>query len=110
MTHACKKDNLQSAMCKFWECHNAYCPNYAGHGVLLGILEIEWDVFGQHSCRRCGAFVRESRAAEAPWARAVAWTALGVILSLWAGWDFVGVILGAAAGLLLCLLAELRGS
>lgn len=101
-------------MCKVWECNNACCPNYAGNGILLGVTEIEWDVFGQHECRRCGAFVRESAGIKAPWSRPLASTALGAMLGVWAGWGLAGgltgALLGSAAGLLLCLLIELRGS
>ena len=109
MTHACKKDNLKNAVCKFWECRNAYCPNYVGNGILLGVTEIEWDVFGKHGCRRCGAFVHEGSSEQAPWVTPLVSTALGATLSLWAGWGLTGTLLGAAGGLLLCLLADLRG-
>lgn len=97
-------------MCKLWECNNTCCPNYVGNGILLGITEIEWDLFGQHGCRGCGAFVRERSATEAPWSRPLAWTALGAMLGAWAGGTLTGSILGSAAGLLLCLLTELRGA
>ncbi len=110
MTHACQKDNLEIAVCKLWECHNAYCPNYAGNGVQLGITEIEWDVFGQHACRRCGAFVREFRTPEHRAGNALCWIALGVLLAVWEGGGLTGALLGGAAGVLLCLLIELGSS
>lgn len=94
-------------MCKFWECRNAHCLNYGGNGIRLGPEEIEQDPFRRHACKRCGTIVRESTGMETPLSKTLAWTALGVMLGVWAEWGPTGILLGAAAGLLLCLLTEL---
>jgi hypothetical protein len=87
-------------MCKFWECKNASCPNYARNGIRLGITEIEPSPLGQHCCVRCGSFVREGREFESRTLGNLLWIAMIALLG-WLAIGPSGLIVGAATGLVI---------
>lgn len=93
-------------MCKLWECHNTYCPNYAGNGIRLGIAEIERDPLGQHGCKRCGTLVRERRESGQVIGKSLVMIAFGGLLGAWATGSLTGAFVGAGAGAVVVILAE----